>query len=123
MTIKTNVSWDKTSKAGGFSAICNGKMVSGGLNNTTRQRCELEAVIRIVSKLPVYAVRTDVQLGNPSRYLCNGIKNFRNYRSRGFITFGGQEFANQDLWNQLIKVGNAHNIKLIPPKSRETQDD
>lgn len=116
--VKTMCSPDKI---GGWSAIVNKKVISGGACNTTVNRMELTALIEAIKTITPHGTNNIVQLVGTSKWLRNAMSSFRAYqeytRRRGvtgkLLTLGGHELANQDLWNELIILAKAKNIKIM----------
>ena len=116
--VKTMCSHDKV---GGWSAIINKKVISGGCVNTTANRMELTALIEAIKTISPRGTNNIVQLVGVSKWLRNAMSSFRTYqeytRQRGvtgkLLTLGGHELANQDLWNELIILARAKNVKII----------
>ena len=119
MVIKTYVTWNKQSKTGGYSAIVDKKIVSGSKTKTTWQRCELEAIIAAIKKLPTYDTVTHVQIAEPSSYVAHAMEEFRTYIRRAAelksakpLAANNRPIRNLDLWEQLIAVAREHNVHL-----------
>jgi ribonuclease HI len=83
------------------------KELSGGEPETTNNRMELTAVIRGLQALKH---RCRVTITTDSRYVMNGFdKNWiSGWRQRGWKTSTGSSVKNQDLWEELDDLVNAH---------------
>ncbi len=126
--ISINSIWNKQTKHGQWSAHARNQHFFGSASNTTNQRMQLTALIKAIESLPVYYNRTKVEIATPSQYLTYGMKNFRDYQEIGIrlhnderyrarydgrpVNRGGHYVENLDLWQELIRVGKAHNIVL-----------
>ena len=85
------------------------KELSGGEAATTNNRMELTAAIRALESLRE-ACR--VALYTDSTYVRNGITQWLpNWRRRGWRTASRQPVKNQDLWERLSELAEAHEIE------------
>lgn len=90
-------------------------IVSGAEKETTNNRMELTAVIQALSKLKE---RCEVDLYSDSAYVINAINNgwISSWQSSGWKTADKKPVANQDLWEQLLKKLQEHQINFIKVK-------
>lgn len=126
-TIYIRTSWDRQTKKGLWSASAGTQQFFGSASDTTDQRLQLTALIEAINSLPRYYYKTQVRLSAPKQYVTHAMTNFKAWQRQGRlaqrlnptkydgrpVTNGGNYVANLDLWEQLIKAGNAHNIELI----------
>lgn len=97
-------------KMGGYSAIVGERVITGGAADTTTARMELTALIKALETFRPSAEKREVQFYAKSKYIANGMMNFRERRENGFQTKAGTEMANLDLWGKLIDTANKRNI-------------
>lgn len=83
-------------------------LLQGAEENTTNNRMELQAVISALEKL----TRTcEVHVTTDSRYVMNGIQQWlENWKHNGWITAAKKPVKNDDLWQQLDKLVEKHNV-------------
>jgi len=85
------------------------KELSGGTRATTNNRMEMMAVI---SALAALRGRCSIDLYTDSTYVKNGITQWITaWRRRGWRTSAGKPVKNQDLWEQLDELSQAHDIR------------
>lgn len=100
---------------GGWGAIIvfNGteKELSGGEKYTTNNRMELIAVITALSSLKESC---DVTITTDSKYVADAIgkKWLDNWKKRGWKKSDGSPVLNPDLWQQLDKLLQKHNVQF-----------
>ena len=95
---------------GGYSAIIqiprhDNIRVQGHDPSTTNNRMEMKAVIEGLAHLEqlVGTVDVDVEVRTDSEYVCNGF-------SKGWLTGGKKPIANQELWEDLLRLTQGPNI-------------
>ena len=97
---------------GGWGAVLNydghEKQLFGGEHNTTNNRMELLAAINALKALKVAC---NVDLYTDSKYVMKGIEEWlSNWKKNQWKTAAKKEVKNQDLWQQLDKETQRHNI-------------
>jgi ribonuclease HI len=100
---------------GGWGAVLrwNGteKELHGGDPQTTNNRMELTAAIRALEALNRPA---QVQLHTDSKYLLDGVtKWIAGWQRNGWRTAARKPVKNEDLWRELIKAMNGHEVSWI----------
>ncbi len=101
---------------GGYGAIlrCGShvKEISGGESNTTNNRMELSGVIAALSALKKPC---DVILTTDSKYVCDSVTKgwARSWQKNGWKKADKKPALNADLWEQLLKLLDVHNVKFI----------
>ena len=98
---------------GGWGAVLNydghEKQLFGGEQNTTNNRMELLAAINALKALKVPC---NVDLYTDSKYVMQGIEVWLfNWKKNQWKTAGKKDVKNKDLWQQLDKETQRHNIK------------
>lgn len=98
---------------GGWGAILRyGKKereLSGGERQTTNNRMEMMAIIRGLEALKR---RCEVDVYTDSRYVMDGMTSWiHGWKKRGWKTSGGDPVKNQELWQRLDKISNAHTVR------------
>ncbi|OFE11840.1 ribonuclease HI [Pseudohongiella acticola] len=85
------------------------KTLHGGEIMTTNNRMELTAVIRALEALKKPGCK--VVLHSDSKYVLNGIEQWlAGWKQRGWKTSAKKPVLNQDLWQQLDILSQAHDI-------------
>lgn len=86
------------------------KILSGSEAETTNNRMELQAVISGLSSLKEVC---EVHLYVDSRYVMDAFEKgwMKAWKSNGWKTAGGKKVKNQDLWVQLLKLVEKHDIR------------
>ncbi|MFT5575215.1 MAG: ribonuclease HI [Bermanella sp.] len=97
---------------GGWGALlrCNGveKPLHGGEPDTTNNRMELMAAIKGLEAL---TSRTEVVLTTDSQYVRKGITEWiSNWKRRDWRTADKKPVKNKDLWQQLDKLAQSHDV-------------
>ena len=84
--------------------------IYGSENATTNNRMELTAAIRALEALKVPC---EVDLHTDSAYLQNAfVKHWLdNWKRNGWITSGGSDVLNRDLWEELDRLTHIHRVK------------
>ncbi len=101
---------------GGYGAIlrCGShvKEISGGESITTNNRMELSGVIAALSALKKPC---DVILTTDSKYVCDSITKgwARSWQKNGWKKADKKPALNADLWEQLLKLLDTHNVKFV----------
>ena len=99
---------------GGWGAILrfNGyeKELSGGDEETTNNRMEMMAVIKALEALN----RTsDVHIYTDSKYVMQGITEWlEGWKAKGWKTASKKPVKNQDLWQEIDSLIQAHNVQF-----------
>lgn len=110
---------------GGWGAILfygeHRKEMSGGEKHTTNNRMELLAAIEAIGSLKETC---KVKLYSDSAYLVNCFKQgwFRGWLKNGWKNSKGQPVENQDLWKQLLKLMETHNVEYIKVKGHSDNE-
>jgi len=100
---------------GGWGAVLlyNGtqKTIYGGARHTTNQRMELKGAIEALKTLKQSC---NVHLYTDSAYLYNGISQnwYEKWRKNGWRTSKNEPVSNIDLWHELIRLVNKHNVQV-----------
>ncbi|MCY4234485.1 MAG: ribonuclease HI [Bacteroidetes bacterium] len=120
VTIYTDGSCEDNPGRGGWAAILkyNGKerIISGGEPETTNNRMELTAALKALQALKRPCT---VKLHTDSQYLRHAFINnwIRKWQSNGWITSNRQPVKNQDLWKELWKQNQIHDVQWIKVKA------
>jgi ribonuclease HI len=98
---------------GGWGAVLSfrgtEKTLHGGETMTTNNRMELTAVIRALEALKKPGCK--VVLHSDSKYVLNGIEQWLpGWKQRGWKTAAKKPVLNQDLWQRLDALSQAHDI-------------
>ena len=107
---------------GGWAAILryNGeeKELSGGEHETTNNRMELTAAIQALKAL---RYSCDVTLYSDSRYLVDAMEKgwALSWKKRGWKRSSGEPAQNKDLFEELLKLTEVHNVKFVWVKGHE----
>ncbi len=97
---------------GGWGAILRfaGKetQIKGAVKETTNNRMELQAVISALEKLTKSCA---VHVTTDSRYVMDGIQQWlANWKKNGWKTAAKKPVKNEDLWKQLDKLVEQHDV-------------
>ncbi len=85
------------------------KELYGGEAHTTNQRMELTAAIRA---LQVLKRRCRVTIHSDSKYVVQGMTEWiHGWKKRGWKNASRQAVANQDLWQELDRLSQQHEIR------------
>ncbi len=104
---------------GGYAAILRygdyEKEISGGEEQTTNQRMELQAAIAALEKLK-YPCR--VKLYSDSAYLVNAFHRgwLQKWRQNGWLNSKKETVQNRDLWEKLLALAEKHEIEWLKVK-------
>lgn len=88
------------------------KELSGGEPHTTNQRMELKAVIEALKALKVKG--WEVSVYSDSAYFVNAIKQdwLSNWKRNGWKNSRKEPVANQDLWQELIRLMQLNQVQV-----------
>lgn len=91
------------------------KELSGGADLTTNNRMELMAVIKGLSAL---TRPCKVTLYSDSAYVVNAFAQhwLDNWIRNGWVNSAKAEVANKDLWQELLKLNEIHQIEFVKVK-------
>ena len=97
---------------GGWAAILRygekETLISGAESDTTNNRMELQAAVAALKKL---TRPCKVSITTDSRYLMDGIQQWLpNWKQNGWKTSAKKPVKNDDLWRQLDKLVEDHNV-------------
>lgn len=104
---------------GGWAAILSfrgvEKEISGGEPSTTNNRMELQAVIEALKRL---TKPCRVLLHSDSAYVVNAFKLgwIDNWQKKNWKNSAGSPVANRDLWEELLKLTQRHDVRFIKVK-------
>jgi len=100
---------------GGYGAIlvCGSvrKELSAGFSLTTNNRMELRGALHALEAL---TKPCDVVIVSDSKYVCDAIeKNWvTSWQKKGWMTSGGKQAANKDLWEAMLPLLRKHNVRM-----------
>ncbi len=87
------------------------KELSGGAEDTTNNRMELEAVIQGLSSLKH---KSQVKVMTDSKYVMDGITRWiKNWKKNGWKTSQKKTVINKDLWQTLDKLYQKHEVEFF----------
>ncbi|MGG1664565.1 ribonuclease HI [Brevibacillus sp. NRS-1366] len=91
------------------------KEMSGAEPNTTNNRMELQAAISALSTLKEAC---KVTLYSDSAYLVNCFKQgwYKGWLKNGWKNSKGQPVENQDLWKELLRLMEIHQVEYVKVK-------
>ena len=125
ITIYTDGACSGNPGPGGWASLLmyNGKerILTGAEPDTTNNRMELAAVVeslRVLKEPCSVAVHTD------SAYIVNAFKEnwIENWIKRGWKTAGKKTVKNQDLWKDLLKQMEMHDVKFVKVKGHSDDE-
>lgn len=125
VTIYTDGACSGNPGPGGWGAILmykeNKKEISGGKKDTTNNVMELTAVIEAL-KLLKYPCK--VKLYSDSAYVVNAfLQNWViNWQKNSWKTADKKEVKNKELWQELVKLTNIHDITFIKVKGHSDNE-
>jgi len=92
------------------------KEIRGGEKETTNQRMELQAVIEALRQLKVTG--WDVSVFSDSAYVVNAFNQhwLENWQRNGWRNSKKDPVANQDLWQELLRLAERNRIKMMKVK-------
>ena len=108
---------------GGWATIlsCNGKTktITGGSPDTTNNKMELTAVIE---GLKLLKEPCNVTVTSDSKYVCDAINQgwARKWQAAGWIKSDKKPALNSDLWEELLKLIDVHNVQFVWVKGHDT---
>ena len=114
VTIYTDGACSGNPGPGGWGAVLiygqHIKELSGAEPQTTNNRMELKAAIEALS---VLKEPCEVTLYSDSAYLVNCFKQgwFKGWRKNGWKNSKGQPVENQDLWKELLRLMEIHQVQ------------
>ncbi len=88
------------------------KEISGGEKNTTNNRMELMAVIKALELLKEPC---EVTLCTDSQYVANALTLgwAKKWQANGWMRNKKEKALNPELWERLLKLYDAHEVKII----------
>lgn len=104
---------------GGYAAIVvyneSEKVIVGAEKNTTNNKMELMAAIK---GLEVLTKPCEVTIYSDSAYLVNAYNNkwINSWKNKGWKTASREPVKNIELWQELERLGEIHNIKYVKVK-------
>lgn len=110
---------------GGWGALLiageNKKEISGGEKETTNNRMELTAPIEA---LKLVKRPCKIKLYSDSAYLVNAFTNgwLNNWQKNGWKTADKKDVKNRDLWEQIYKFTQIHEIEWIKVKGHSDNE-
>lgn len=110
---------------GGWGALLiageNKKEISGGEKETTNNRMELTAPIEA---LKLVKRPCKIKLYSDSAYLINAFTNgwLNNWQKNGWKTADKKDVKNRDLWEQIYKFTQIHEIEWIKVKGHSDNE-
>jgi ribonuclease HI len=116
VTIYTDGACSGNPGPGGWGAILifqgREKEISGFGGHTTNQRMELQAAIEALKALKFPC---QVKLYSDSAYLVNAFRNkwIDKWQSNGWRTSKKEPVENQDLWKELLRLAQIHQVEWI----------
>ncbi|MBO8158127.1 ribonuclease HI [Thermosyntropha sp.] len=116
VTIYTDGACSGNPGPGGWGAVLlcgeHRKEISGADKETTNQRMELTAVIEALKALKVEG--WDVTVYTDSAYIVNAFKDnwIGKWQKNGWKNSKKEPVANQDLWQELIRLMQINNVKI-----------
>jgi ribonuclease HI len=95
--------------------------INGAVEETTNNRMELQAVISALNKL---TRPCKVQITTDSRYVMDGIEQWLvNWKQNGWKTAAKKPVKNEDLWKQLDKLVEPHEVTWVWVKGHSGHDE
>ncbi len=101
---------------GGWGAILiwgeSRKELSEGYRQTTNNRMEIRGVLHALEQL---SKPCSVSIHTDSRYVCDAVEKrwIQNWIRNGWKTSGKQPVKNRDLWERLIPLLKAHDVRFF----------
>ena len=93
------------------------KEISGSEDNTTNNRMELKAVIEALKH---FTSKTNLKLHTDSKYVMDGSSKWIvNWKKNGWKTAQKKIVKNQDLWIELDKLINFHQVHWVWVKGHD----
>ena len=125
VTIYTDGACSGNPGNGGYAAVLiyQGveKIISGGEKDTTNNRMEL---LGVINGLKALKYKCNVNLYSDSAYVINAINNgwLYNWVNNNWRTADGGEVKNQELWEEILKLKNKHDITFIKVKGHSDNE-
>lgn len=119
VVIYTDGACSKNPGVGGWATILmfgeHRRELSGAELLTTNNRMELMAAIKALKALKMPC---NVELYSDSAYLCNAFNELwlLNWKRNGWLTKNKKPVENQDLWQELLRLTDIHNVKWLKVK-------
>lgn len=110
---------------GGYAAILiyRGieKEISGGEPNTTNNKMEITAV---VEGLKLLKEPCDVTVYSDSAYVVNAVEMgwLESWKKNNWIKADKKQVKNIELWEELLKLLNVHNVKFVKVKGHSDNE-
>ena len=99
--------------------------IGGSEKNTTNNRMELTAAIKILEKLKNFKLKENFKLRTDSKYVIEGYtKWINNWKINGWKTSSGKSVQNLDLWKKLdhLRISGLE-MEYVKGHSGDTQND
>jgi ribonuclease HI len=125
VTIYTDGACSGNPGPGGWGAVLfhgeRRKEISGAESHTTNNRMELQAAIQALSILKQPCT---IKLYSDSAYLVNCFKqNWHiGWQRNGWKNSKGQPVENQDLWKELLRLMNMHQVEYVKVKGHSDNE-
>ena len=88
------------------------KELCGGQADTTNNRMEMMAVIKALGSLK--GEGKHVELYTDSKYVMDGVNQWlEGWKAKGWKTAAKKPVKNQDLWQEIDSLVNAHKVEFI----------
>jgi len=99
--------------------------IGGSEQNTTNNRMELTAAIKILEKLKTYKLKENFKLRTDSKYVIEGYtKWIINWKKNGWKTSSGKSVQNLDLWQKIDQLRiNGLVMEYVKGHSGDKQND
>ena len=99
--------------------------IGGSEQNTTNNRMELTAAIKILEKLKNYQLKENFKLRTDSKYVIEGYtKWINNWKINGWKTSSGKSVQNLDLWQKIDQLRiNGLEMEYVKGHSGDKQND
>ena len=99
--------------------------IGGSEQNTTNNRMELTAAIKILEKLKTYKLKENFKLRTDSKYVIEGYtKWITNWKRNGWKTSSGKSVQNLDLWQKIDQLRiNGLVMEYVKGHSGDKQND
>lgn len=110
---------------GGWGAILmykgRTKEISGGIKDTTNNIMEITAVLEALKCLKV---KSDVQVYSDSAYVVNAVEMgwLESWKKNNWIKADKKQVKNIELWEELLKLLNVHNVKFVKVKGHSDNE-
>lgn len=110
---------------GGYAAILmygeNIKEISGAQQNTTNNKMEMTAVLK---GLEIIKEPCDIEIYSDSTYVVDSVEKgwLFNWAKKNWIKSDKKPVKNVELWEELLKYLNIHNIRFIKVKGHSDNE-